>query len=352
MHNMHPSIAINARYSSRRITGVERYAHEVTSCLLARNTEPRLLSLKPDRRVQGLAGHIWEQFFLPQKLKELDLLWSPANTGPLAVDRQVVVIHDLSAIEHPEWFKPSFALWYQFLLPRLVRRVRRVIVNSQFTKQRVLEVCRVPETQVVMIPGGVNRDHFRPRPPEEILRVCKKYGISGDYLLTVGTIEERKNHASLFRAWEGIASRHKKLALVVAGDEGKVFRNNQLPVPPQGVKLVGYVEDQDLPAIYSGAQALLFISLYEGFGLPILEAMSCGVPVIASHTSAIPEVVGDAGMFVELNAPEEIESRIEMLLADPAQRQGLIQKGLNRAREFSWTRTAEAIWQVLEQAIG
>ena len=342
---VYPQVVINARFLSRRITGVERYAREVT-----RRLGERVAQRAPAKGIQGLAGHLWEQVSLPASLSWKSVLWSPANTGPLRVANQVLTIHDLSPIDHPEWFKPAFAAWYRYFLPRLSRRVLKVIADSEFTRQRLAAACGLPVERVAVIPCGVDGKHFSPRPMEEVSAACHRYAISRPYFIAVGSFHARKNLEVLLLAWEHVIARCEDISLVLVGEPGGAFRNHGIPNLQPGVKWAGYVEENDLPKLYSGALGLVYPSIYEGFGLPVLEAMGSGTPVITSNSTAIPEVAGQAALLVDPGRVEEIALAMESLIASPELRRELSQKGLARARLFSWDRTAQSVWAVLEQA--
>jgi len=152
-------IALNARFHSHQPTGMQRYALELSS-----RFGPHLDSLKPDKPLRGPSGHLWEQLFLPSAVRGR-LLWSPNTTGPLAIEKQVCTFHDLIPLDHPEWFNRRFAQWYQWLLPRLAKRVRKIIAISEFTKQRIVELLGVSPEKVAVIPNGVDA-RFSPRPAE------------------------------------------------------------------------------------------------------------------------------------------------------------------------------------------
>jgi glycosyltransferase involved in cell wall biosynthesis len=281
------------------------------------------------------------------------LLFSPANTGPLSVAKQVVTIHDLSVIDRPEGFNPSFRAFYQFLLPRLARRVRAVITDSAFTRERLIEWAKIPPSRVHAIPLGVDR-RFSQQQLDSIEKLRNTLEIpSPYYILSLGSIEPRKNLPRLFAAWERIQQAlPDDVWLVVAGGKGKssVFKDVGIQIPPR-VHLTGRVSDEFLPTLYSGALAFVYPSLYEGFGLPPLEAMACGTPVLTSNVTSLPEVVGDAGLLVDPYNVEAMAHGIRRLVEDSALREELRKKGLERAKQFTWERTAELTWAVLEEAM-
>jgi len=338
------AIAVNARSIHHPQTGVGRYTREVTTRL-----GDRVQLVSNESTAQGLPGHFWEQIVLPSKLGRTQLLWSPANTGPLTVTRQVLTIHDLSPLDEPDGFKLQFRIWYRILLPLLVNRVRKVITDSEFSRHRVIERLGVHAGKVITIPCGVDKSHFYPRPVTEVADVKDRYGLPETYLLTVGTLEHRKNLWRLFRAWERSIPKIGETALVVVGQSGRPFRSLRFNHIPDRVLFVPSVNEPDLPSLYSGALALVIPSLYEGFGLPVVEAMACGIPVIASRTGALPEVVSDAGRLVDPYEVDDISQAIIQMITDSALREDYASKGLSRAASFSWDQTSARIEALLEQ---
>lgn len=329
-----------------QVTGVQRYTQELVQRL------PQLERVGETQGLEGIRGHTWEQFALPTQLNGR-LLWSPGNTGPLAVKRQVVTIHDLSALDHPENLSRAFAGWYGFLLPRLARRVQRVITDAEYTRQRLLEDFRLHPDQVVAIPLGVD-PRFRPTDAASTADVRQRLEIpTPHYLLSLSSLEPRKNLSRLLQAWaKVVAELPSDLWLVIAGGRGKslVFKDVSFdPLPPR-VHLTGRVADPDLPGLYSGALAFMFPSMYEGFGFPPLEAMACGVPSIAGNRTSLPEVIGDAGLLFDPVDVAALSHNILKLVSDQDLRNTLAQKGLERVRQFSWEKTTKQTWQVLQDA--
>jgi glycosyltransferase involved in cell wall biosynthesis len=341
-------IVINTRALKAHITGVQRYTTE----LLARwngNTVP----IAPKAALRGLAGHAWEQFVLPAQLKGR-LLFSPSNTGPLRATNQVVTIHDTSVFDYPEAFSPSFAAWYRFLLPRLAQRSRLVLTDSEFIRQRILVRTKVSPDKVRVIPCGVDA-RFCPEAIGRLEEAAARLRLpSRHFILAVGSLEPRKNLVRLFQAWSRIQDRiSEDVWLVVAGASGnsRIFSSGKLDTLPPRVLLAGYVDEDLLPALYAGAIAMAYPSFYEGFGLPPLEAMASGTPVLAGNCSSLPEVVGDAGLLVDPFDVEALAEGICRIVEDSALRGNLRRKGQLRAKQFSWDEAARRTWDVLQTAV-
>jgi glycosyltransferase involved in cell wall biosynthesis len=342
---MRGQLAVNGRFFLRRVSGVERYAREILRCL---PVETRMIC--PKKKLNGLAGHLWEQVSLPVHLKDNELLWSPANSGPLAISHQVVSIHDTLAIDHPEWFRPSFAVWYRIMLPLLARRVLKVLTVSEYSKGRIIEAFRLPPEKVVSIPNGVSLERFHPSTSNEVDAVRTKYALPADYLLYLGSIEPRKNLIRLLQAWRNIQAKFPQFNLVIAGGIAQVTQQRNIKETFINVRSIGYVDDHDLPALYSGATAFLYPSLSEGFGLQVLEAMACGVPVMAARAGALPEVVGKSGLLVNPLNISEMEVVIARLIEDRSLRKDLVNAGLDRVKAFAWEVTAEKVAAELRKA--
>jgi len=332
---MSRKVVVNGRFLLRRVTGVERYGREVLRWI-----EGNCRVEKPKRRLSGIIGHGWEQFILPSRIDSNSVLWSPANTGPLSVRNQILTIHDLTPLEHPEWFQPGFAVWYRLLLPMLVRQVQRILVPSEFVHRKVVVRFSLAAEKVITIPAGVDTSKFHP------LNVSTDMG---RYILFVGSLEPRKNLFGLLKAWDEINERHPNISLVIAGTSGSAFRKLSYPSAADRVRWIGYVPETNLPALYAGADLFVLPSFDEGFGLPVLEAMACGTPVIASDGGALPEAVGDAGMVFNLSDPSGLSNAINEGLSNSNLRNSLKEKGLARAKLFSWQSTAESVWKCLNE---
>jgi glycosyltransferase involved in cell wall biosynthesis len=327
-------VVVNGRFLARRVTGVERYGREILRYI---GSGSRLEST----RSQGWMGHAWEQFFLPTQLSRDSILWSPANTGPLMIRHQALTIHDLSPLEHPEWFRKSFAVWYRLFLPMLAKRVRKVFTPSEDVKQRVIR--RFGITNVTVTPNAVNRSVFHPGAKQT------QFALPDCYVLFVGSLEPRKNLKVLLRAWEQIKADFKETWLIIVGVSGNVFKAVDLSQEVERVRFLGYVDDETLAGLYANAALFVLPSQDEGFGLPVLEAMASGTPVIVSDGGALPELVGEAGMTFCLSNPNGLTEMLRECLRDANLRLVLKEKGLARAQKFSWQTTAEVVWKSLHE---
>ena len=326
-------IVVNGRFLSRCVTGVERYGRGILSVI---GSSSRV----EETRQNGIAGHAWEQFILPAKLNPKSMLWSPANTGPLFVRNQALTIHDLSPLEHPEWFRARFETWYRLLLPLLTKHVRMIFTPSEYMKKKIIK--RFGVDNVTVTPNGVDPSVFHPD------AIQTSYEIAGKYILFVGSIQPRKNLARLIAAWHEIKDEFKDIYLVIAGDAGRVFRTEQFFEDKQ-IRFLSRIPDADLPGLYARAELFVLPSLDEGFGLPVLEAMACGTPVLVSNAGALPEVAGDAAVIFDVANPAELTASLKCCLQNSALRMSLKEKGLTRAKNFSWQHPAEMIWKMLNE---
>jgi glycosyltransferase involved in cell wall biosynthesis len=333
---------VNLRTLGYGITGVQRYLLSLLPHMPA-----ALNTVRPTQALQGIKGHVWEQFYLPTQLRQR-LLWSPGNTGPIAVSRQVLTVHDAASLDHPEWFERKFALWYNALLPRLVRKVRAIITVSNFSKERIVRLTAVNPERVHVISNGVD-PCFRPAEPEAVQQTRTKFELTGPYILFVGSLEPRKNLKLLLEAWQ--LGRFDGATLAVVGASGHLFQKLQFDSLPEGVRMLGRVEDEILPALYSGATGFVYPSVYEGFGLPPLEAMACGCSVAVSDIAVHREVFGSRAMYFDPFNAEDLSSKVELLLRlDKSSRASAIDAGLSHAASYSWERAASDTWHILQVA--
>lgn len=287
----------------------------------------------------------------------VDIFHSPDFVlPPLRRARGVLTVHDLAFLLRPDCADPRLSAYLEEVVPRSVRRADFVIADSENTRNDVVVLLGVPPDRVAVVPGGVD-ERFHPVVDEiELARARQLLGVgNAPFILAVGVLEPRKNLNRLMDAFAllkrgGRLPEHK---LVLVGSEGwlveGILRHREASPVRDEILLPGFVGDVDLPAVYSAAAVLAFPSLYEGFGLPVLEAMACGTPVVASRTSCLPEVAEGSALMVDPDNTEELAISLELALTDEALRADLRQKGIERAARYTWRSAAEQLLGVYQR---
>ncbi len=350
-------ILINGRFLTQRVTGVQRFALEVTRAIDAAigagewPAETRLLRPPgeaaspwenlPAEVVGRHGGQAWEQLDLPRQLRG-GVLLSLGNTAPLlAGRRQAVVIHDAGVFDTPESYSWQFRAWYRLLHHGLARSGAKILTVSEFSRGRLAERLRLDPTRIGVLPEG--GEHILRAPADA--GILARHGLQpGRYALAVGNPAAHKNLALLQAAAGLLAARGLTLALAGAADAA-VFRRTE--GGPAAIAL-GRVSDAELRALYEQALCLVFPSRYEGFGLPPLEAMTCGCPVLAARSGAVPEVCGEAALWFDAASPESLTAALARLLEEEGLLPQLRRAGLLRAAQFTWPRAAAVLREQLE----
>lgn len=301
---------------------------------------------------------LWEQTALPAEVARLgiDVLHSTHHTLPLRRmrARRVVTVHDVTFFRIPERYPPARRFYMQTVTRLAARVADAIIVPSRAVREDVVRALRLPEAKVTAVheaPGA----RYRPAPPADAAEVARRYGMDGRFVLSVGSLEPGKNRGRLIRALRDLRDEGIDVPLLVAGQpawrhegEGALVRDLRME---DRVRFAGYVPDDDLPALYAAATVFAFPSLYEGFGLPVVEAMACGAPVLTSDVSATAEVAGDAALLVDPLSITSIRDGLRDLLTDEARRRALAAAGIARAAEYSWRRAAGETYAVYERAL-
>jgi len=269
----------------------------------------------------------------------------------------VVTVLDVAVGRFPELFRPWHRTYGRLALRGVTRAARAVIAISHATKRDLVERLGVPEERITVVPNGVDPAYAPvPTDSDPALEVRRRYALPERFILTVGAIEPRKNLRRLFEALRRVAARPdaRDVALIHAGPDG--WLADDVPhaahaIANGRVRFLGYVSAPDLAVLYGLAQCLAYPSLWEGFGLPVLEAMACGCPVLTSRVSALPELAGDAALLVEPTSVEEISDGLGRLWSDGSLRALLARRGIERARQFTWERTARETLAVYHAAL-
>ena len=316
-------------------------------------TIPVASALSPDR---GFMGHIkrilWYQTALNQQLKrqQADLFFSPVYEGIFFPHvPQIVTVHDLIPLKYPE-LSPKWKYYYLYALPFLLKQSQHIICVSEYTKQDIVSNYKLNPESIAVVYNGYDRDLFFPQPNKEIL---KKYNLD-KYLLYVGDMRCYKNLSRTLEAFDRLPL--KDYQFVITGKKDDFFypeierQTAQLSAKDR-IIFLDYVPTEDLPGLYSMAQSLVFASLYEGFGLPVLEAMACGCPVITSRTTSIPEVGGDSVSYIDPYNVDDIAQGMYQILTKVELRESLRQKGIKRSQLFSWDKTAKDILDIFSNCL-
>lgn len=370
-------VGVNVHLLSTVHTGIQHYIRALLPQLVAQASgdefvlygEQQYLPLPTGERIRWVKGRsslrsavrrvLWEQTILPQLLRRdrIEVFFSPAFVLPLGWHRAgVVTVHDLNFEVSPHTIHPLRRAYLRRFTRWSVRRARKVIVISQAIALDLIRLYRAPAEKLTVIPYGLD-EMFNPDYALQMATLAKQtYCLPEHYLLYVGTLEPRKNLPRLLEGYARALSQAELPPLVLVGAGGWQHKRicsmaRDLQVDNR-VFLAGYIPREHLPGVYASATALLYPSLYEGFGLPPLEAMGCGTPALVSNVSAMPEVVGDAAVLVDPYKAESIAQGILLVCTDDCVRQQSVQKGLERARQYRWDVAARQTLQVIESAAG
>ena len=369
-------IGIDAsRTVTGRRTGTENYALQLTRRLIQLDRSNRYRLYYNQAPPPGLFARqqnveeriisfprLWTHACLSVEMlrRPPDVLFVPAHVLPLHhPPRTVVTVHDLGYLYFPEAHKAWSRRYLDWSTRFNARQATAVIADSEATRRDLIAHYHIDPHKITVIYPGIG-DEFRPITEDDLVAQARaRYDLPATYLLYVGTLQPRKNLVRLISAYHQLCQQYPPALLphlVIAGKKGWLYdeilaQATDLRVS-QRVRFPGYVDQQDLPALLGGASALLMPSLYEGFGLPVLEAMACGTPVICSNTSSLPEVAGDAALLVDPLDVQGLVDAMAKLLSDDALRQDLVRRGFAQAARFSWAETARQALAVCERAAG
>lgn len=333
-------ILINGHFRDQQVTGVQRYAHEIIKEFDQLEQRYDFLS-PPGLFVSDKLRQIWMQSVMPVRIPRDQLLWSPTNIGPVFCENQVLTLHDISDQLHPEWFDGLYVKWRKLILPKLLERVRGIITVSEYSRQSITDYFPFTSKKIKVIPNGVRTSHFYPRESEEVSAIKEEMHLNKPYIITVGSLDPRKNINGLLKGWNSLPPKIRgEVELVIIGASAEKFNFHIDEKIDPSVRFLGYLDYEKLPPVYSGAMGFVFPSLFEGFGLPVLEAMACKIPVVTSNSTSLKEIADKRALMVNPKVPIEIGNAIQQLIESEELRYTLGQKGYDYVQSFSWKKTA------------
>ncbi len=317
---------------------------------------PNMRTIFPYCPYPGFSSFFWSQCISIQKkmFQEFDLVHNPVHypilTKPSA--NYICTIHDITPVLFPQYHPRWRSFYSRIAIPHLVRHSDRIITDSLQTKKDLISCYSVPQDKISVIYLGASKD-FKKLDVHAIDAVRRKYYLNDPFILFIGNLEPRKNIPGLIRAFARCKKQNGDLTLVIAGRKSWMFEEIFDTISEhnleKSVKFLDYVPHEDLPALYNAARIFVYVPYYEGFGLPPLEAMQCGTPVITSNTSSLPEIVGDGGIMVDPKDVQGIAEKMIMLDSDEDARKENIRHNLSQSRKFSWEKCAQQTLEVYNE---
>ena len=368
-------IGVNGRFLVAKRTGVQRAAYNLLKALVRVDRENQYVIFTGSEQLdnpdwkwsnvevipsgikggENLKNYIWEQVSLPRLARKhgVDILHSPANMAPLFYSgKSVINIHDLCFVVNPQWYSFQFRTFYNFVIPRLARGAAKVITNSNNSKNDLLQFCNISAEKVSLIYWAVDT-LFASQVAEQLKDDVERPWLDEDYFLYVGSLEPRKNIRTLIEAYQLLRDQNPdcKAKLILIGGESPLFAQVKLNIKryAEDVVFKGFVSDELLNLYYKRATVAVYPSLYEGFGLPPLEAMASGTPVITSNSSSLPEVVGEAAILINPLDVQALADAMQEVLTKPELREKLKGLGAEQIKKFNWQRVARATLAVFHE---
>lgn len=344
-------IYINGRFLTQQMTGVHRYAFEICKALKKLGTQ--FVILMPSKEVNDCydvsdlnvvkwgfgSGHIWEQFELPFffLFKKKRMLINFTGLGPVMMFDKIITIHDLAFRENPSWYSKQYVMLYKLLMPISAATSKKILTVSEFSKKEIIKYLGVDRGKIFVTYNSTSQ--------KEVTEKNLKGRCHNGYVLAVSSIDPRKNFDRLITAFSKISESQ----LFVVGGENPVFSSVKLSYPSKNVIFMGRLSDEELIVLYKHATAFVYPSVYEGFGIPPIEAMSYGCPVAVSDIDVFHEVCGDAALYFNPYSVEDIEDKIRLMLSDDKLRKELVEKGYMNIARFSWEESAKKVLKVINE---
>ena len=281
------------------------------------------------------------------------ILFTNFVRGPIATNaKTITIIYDLSFILFSEFSNSKNSELLLKQVPKSISKSDKIIAISQNSKQEIINEYKVNPAKIEIVNPAINHAVYRPASKQSIDRVKTKYGIKGQYILYTGTLEPRKNIVGILEGYSALPKNIlSSYTLVLAGGKGwldEEIEEKLTELKELNIIRTGYVADEDLPALYSGATVFVYPSFYEGFGMPPLEAMACGTPVITSNNSSLPEVVGEAGIMIDAKDTKALTESIEKVISSKKLQNEMLKKGIKQAKKFSWEKSAKKLYELIQ----
>ena len=305
--------------------------------------------------VPGLTYADWEQVFLPVYMRKykIDVLHCTSNTAPvLCPAPTIITLHDVIFLEKQKqteqvtnWYQELGRIYRKYIVPASIKQTKRIITVSHYEKERISDTLKIGGEKISVLYNAFGKHFEIPGDKKQLVDIRAKYNLPDEYIFYIGNTDPKKNMPNVLKAYANYAEQTAQhLPLLIADVSEKnldlLLEKLDLQRHRKNIQLTGYIYNADLPLIYAGAKVFLYPSLRESFGIPVLESMACGTPVITSNTSALPEVAGQAALLVNPASQEEITTALRSSLSNEILRQDLIEKGLERIRAFSWNLSA------------
>ena len=355
MSNKEIKVVVNARFLTQKLTGVQRFAFELSVrlrkifgegiCFVAPTgvIQEEMASVLNPIIVGKHSGYIWEQMELPRYLKKHGnpFLLNLCSVAPLFYKKNIIAIHDITWVRYPETYSWRFRMVYDMLIPLLIRKAKHLITVSEFSKGELISHYKLPNPKISVVYNAVG---------SQFKQISDKILVKENYFLAVSSVKANKNFEAVLKAFEHVYLQNPELNLYIIGDcDEDNFKSINISryKKNKSIRFLGRVSDKDLILYYSNAVAFVFPSLYEGFGIPVIEAQACGCPVLSSNTSSLPEVLAESALFFHPDDIARLAGLMEEIHSNQELRKNIIEKGYKNYERFTWEDGANKIADML-----